>query len=60
MKIGGFLHELGIWDEVFIKTKTNGPYLIGPDHDAEGRPEKGILALGDYWGHDHSPAPGHL
>ena len=25
------LNELKTWDDVFIKTKTNGPYLIGPD-----------------------------
>jgi molybdopterin-containing oxidoreductase family molybdopterin binding subunit len=25
------LNELGIWDAVYLKTKTNGPYLI--DHD---------------------------
>jgi anaerobic selenocysteine-containing dehydrogenase len=25
------LNELETWDDVFIKTKTNGPYLVGPD-----------------------------
>ena len=25
------VNELGIWDEVFLKSKTNAPYLIGPD-----------------------------
>ena len=25
------LNELGIWDAVYLKTKTNGPYLIDPD-----------------------------
>ena len=25
------LNELKIWDDVFIKTKTNGPYLIGTE-----------------------------
>jgi molybdopterin-containing oxidoreductase family molybdopterin binding subunit len=25
------LNELGIYDEIFLKTKTNAPYLIGPD-----------------------------
>ena len=25
------LNDLGIWDAPFLKTKTNGPYLIGPD-----------------------------
>jgi molybdopterin-containing oxidoreductase family molybdopterin binding subunit len=25
------VNELGIWDAVYLKTKTNGPYLIGPD-----------------------------
>ena len=25
------LNEMETWDDVFIKTKTNGPYLIGPD-----------------------------
>jgi anaerobic selenocysteine-containing dehydrogenase len=25
------LNELNIWDDVFIKKLTNGPYLIGPD-----------------------------
>jgi anaerobic selenocysteine-containing dehydrogenase len=25
------LNDLKIWDDVFIKTLTNGPYLIGPD-----------------------------
>ncbi|MGD0237870.1 MAG: molybdopterin-dependent oxidoreductase [Syntrophorhabdales bacterium] len=25
------LNELGIWDAQYLKTKTNGPYLVGPD-----------------------------
>jgi anaerobic selenocysteine-containing dehydrogenase len=25
------LNDLGIWDAVYLKTKTNGPYLVGPD-----------------------------
>ena len=25
------LNELGIWDAEYLKTKTNGPYLVGPD-----------------------------
>jgi len=25
------VNELGIWDAGYLKTKTNGPYLIGPD-----------------------------
>jgi molybdopterin-containing oxidoreductase family molybdopterin binding subunit len=25
------LNELGIWDARYLKTKTNGPYLVGPD-----------------------------
>ena len=25
------LNELGIWDEKYLKHKTNGPYLIGPE-----------------------------
>ncbi len=25
------INELGIYDAVFLKTKTNGPYLVGPD-----------------------------
>ncbi|MBU2608059.1 MAG: molybdopterin-dependent oxidoreductase [Chloroflexi bacterium] len=25
------INELGIWDAVFLKTKTNAPYLVGPD-----------------------------
>jgi anaerobic selenocysteine-containing dehydrogenase len=25
------VNELGIWDPTYIKTKTNGPYLVGPD-----------------------------
>jgi len=25
------LNELGIWDPIYLKTKTNGPYLVGPD-----------------------------
>ncbi|MFC1907621.1 molybdopterin-dependent oxidoreductase, partial [Chloroflexota bacterium] len=25
------VNELGIWDDVFLKTKTNAPYLVGPD-----------------------------
>jgi len=25
------LNELGIWDAIYLKTKTNGPYLVGPD-----------------------------
>jgi hypothetical protein len=25
------INELGIYDEIFLKTKTNAPYLIGPD-----------------------------
>ena len=23
------VNELGVWDETYIKTKTNGPYLVG-------------------------------
>jgi anaerobic selenocysteine-containing dehydrogenase len=29
--INVILNEMKIWDDVFIKTKTNGPYLIGPN-----------------------------
>ena len=25
------LNELNTWDDVFVKTRTNGPYIIGPD-----------------------------
>jgi len=25
------VNELGIWDDIYLKTKTNAPYLIGPD-----------------------------
>jgi len=25
------VNELGIWDDTFLKTKTNAPYLVGPD-----------------------------
>jgi len=25
------LNDLRIWDAVYLKTKTNGPYLVGPD-----------------------------
>jgi len=25
------LNKLGIWDAAYLKTKTNGPYLVGPD-----------------------------
>ena len=25
------LNELGVWDAVYLKTKTNGPYLVGPN-----------------------------
>ncbi len=25
------LNELGIWDSLYLKTKTNGPYLVGSD-----------------------------
>jgi anaerobic selenocysteine-containing dehydrogenase len=35
------LNELGLWDAVYLKTKTNGPYLVGPDmkyvRDTESR-----------------------
>ncbi|MFC2068907.1 molybdopterin-dependent oxidoreductase [Chloroflexota bacterium] len=25
------VNELGTWDTVYLRTKTNGPYLVGPD-----------------------------
>ncbi|MEE8396516.1 MAG: molybdopterin-dependent oxidoreductase, partial [bacterium] len=25
------LNDLGIWDEPYLQSKTNGPYLVGPD-----------------------------
>ena len=34
------LNELNIWDDVFIKTKTNGPYLIGPTNIISVNPRR--------------------
>ncbi|MBI2162217.1 MAG: molybdopterin-dependent oxidoreductase [Candidatus Rokubacteria bacterium] len=35
------LNELGIWDADYLKTKTNGPYLVRPDGTHARDPESG-------------------
>jgi molybdopterin-containing oxidoreductase family molybdopterin binding subunit len=35
------LNELGIWDAEYLKTKTNGPYLVRPDGTHARDPESG-------------------
>lgn len=35
------LHEIKIWDEWFLKNRTNAPYLIGPDGEYLRDPQTG-------------------
>ena len=38
------VNELGIWDDTYLKTKTNAPYLIGPDgrYVRQNGPARGV------------------
>lgn len=50
------VNELGIWDADYLKTKTNAPYLIGPDgkYIREKGPARGIKkAIPGAWGAEH-------
>ena len=55
------VNELGIYDETHLKTKTNAPYLIGPDgkYVREKGPARGVkFGPRPSYRHDGKPLPG--